>query len=144
MIELKGVSAAYEGQRVVRDVSLKLKRGWLTALAGAHRGTNLFARAGRHSLVIYLVHQPLLIAVAYGLSIVVPPALPDPVAKYRSDCQQACELQQDAALCTRFCSCTLDALKQQNLFDPLQSGAIQVDKDERIQKIALQCTAVSQ
>ncbi len=34
MIELKGVSAAYDGQRVVRDVSLKLKRGWLTALIG--------------------------------------------------------------------------------------------------------------
>ena len=34
MIELKGVSAAYDGQRVVRDVSLKLKRGGLTALIG--------------------------------------------------------------------------------------------------------------
>lgn len=34
MIELKGVSAAYDGQRVVTDVSLKLKRGWLTALIG--------------------------------------------------------------------------------------------------------------
>jgi osmoprotectant transport system ATP-binding protein len=34
MIELRGVSAAYDGQRVVRDVSLKLKRGWLTALIG--------------------------------------------------------------------------------------------------------------
>jgi osmoprotectant transport system ATP-binding protein len=34
MIELKGVSAAYDGQRVVRDVSLRLKRGWLTALIG--------------------------------------------------------------------------------------------------------------
>ena len=35
MIELKGISAAYEGQRVVRDVSLTLKRGCLTALIGA-------------------------------------------------------------------------------------------------------------
>ena len=34
MIELKGVSAAYDGRRVVRDVSLKLRRGWLTALIG--------------------------------------------------------------------------------------------------------------
>lgn len=34
MIELKGISAAYDGRRVVRDVSLKLKRGWLTALIG--------------------------------------------------------------------------------------------------------------
>ena len=34
MIELKGVSAASDGQRVVRDVTLRLKRGWLTALIG--------------------------------------------------------------------------------------------------------------
>lgn len=116
---------------------------WMERLATGP-SSNLLARAGRHSLAVYLIHQPVLIALVYGLSLVLPPPPPDPVADYRRSCNQACVQNQDATMCTRFCDCTLDKLMEQELFTPLQSGAIRADQDERIQAIAQQCTVAAQ
>ncbi|MNF10846.1 hypothetical protein D3C80_2119170 [compost metagenome] len=42
--------------------------------------------------------------------------------------------------CDSFCGCTLDRLVEQNLFDSLNRGEINVSSDERIARIAQQCT----
>lgn len=123
---------------------IALSRGWLKPLASLGTGNSPLARLGRHSLLFYLLHQPILIAIAYGLSIAVPPAKPDPVETYLNQCQGACVQQQEEALCRRFCQCTLEKLQTQNLFTPLQSGAIQGDKDERILTLAQECSAAAQ
>ncbi len=122
---------------------IAMARGWLGSLAALGTGDSLLAKAGRHSLIVYLVHQPILIAIVYGLTFVYPPPVADPVASYLGNCQRACSQQEDAAFCTRFCGCTLDRLNEQNLFTSLQNGTIAPDKDERIQRIALECSAVS-
>lgn len=119
--------------------------GWLDTLAGLPQGPAILRFGGRHSLIVYLLHQPLLIATVYLISIIVPPQKPDPMQSYLQSCETSCRKEgSQAELCSRFCGCTLDKLMQQSLFEPLQSGAIQPDHDERVLQLARECTAVSQ
>jgi len=113
----------------------------LAAGATNSRWKNLLEAAGRHSLAIYLIHQPVLIALVYGFSLVVPAPAADPAVGYTNSCMRACEGERDARFCQSFCGCTLDRLQEQNLFDDLNRGAIDMARDERIAAISSQCTA---
>ena len=113
----------------------------LAARAAKRPGTSLLERAGRHSLAIYLLHQPVLIALVYAFSLVVPAPAADPAVGYAKSCMRACDGERDKGFCERFCGCTLDRLVDQKLFADLNSGAIDVATDERIGTISAQCTA---
>jgi uncharacterized membrane protein len=119
---------------------------WFETLRGdgSARWKTVLTAAGRHSLMIYLVHQPLLFALVYAYSLGFPAAKPDPVETYQNNCVASCSLQESAAVCTAFCGCTLDKLMEENLFEPLNEGKIDVKTDERIARIAGQCTGDSQ
>ncbi|PZM10789.1 DUF1624 domain-containing protein [Rhizobium tubonense] len=119
-------------------------RGWLSPLARLGTGTNLIARAGRHSLLFYLIHQPLLFGLVYLLSVVAPAPKPDPVQSYLRQCNASCIKSAGEPLCRSFCQCTLDKLQAQQLFEPLQSGKIKADDNEQIGRIAIQCTTDAQ
>ena len=124
---------------------LALSRGWLQGLARLPGGPGWLRFAGRHSLAVYLLHQPVLIAVVYVISIIAPPQKPDPIQSYLASCENACLAEgSPAEICNRFCACTLDRLQQQSLLSPLQSGAILPDKDERVLELARACSATSQ
>ncbi|WP_064685815.1 heparan-alpha-glucosaminide N-acetyltransferase [Rhizobium bangladeshense] len=110
-------------------------------LAALGTGSWWPARLGRHSLAFYLIHQPVLIAVAYGLSLLVPPAKPDPTETYLRQCNSTCVMQQGEALCRGFCQCTLGKLQAQNLLIPLQANEVDVQKDERVQTLVTECSA---
>jgi uncharacterized membrane protein len=121
------------------SASVALKTGLPAKLAALGTGSSLLAKAGRHSLAFYLIHQPVLIAIAFGLSYIVPPAKPDPVAGYLQQCNVSCSLQEGEALCRSFCQCTLEKLQAQNLFTPFQTGEIKAD-DGRILGLASECS----
>ncbi len=119
--------------------------GLMPALARLPKGPGWLRLAGRHSLLVYLLHQPVLIALVYMISIIAPPQKPDSIQSYLASCENACLAEGSAAdLCNRFCACTLDRLQQQSLLAPLQSGAILPDKDARILELARECSATSQ
>lgn len=110
------------------------KRWWKT----------LLEQAGRHSLAIYLVHQPVLIALVYGAFLVSPPVAANPMEAYTKSCAKTCESDRSAGFCQSFCSCTLDSLVNENMFADLNRGAIDVTTDERITRMSSQCTAAAE
>ncbi|MDE1155805.1 MAG: heparan-alpha-glucosaminide N-acetyltransferase domain-containing protein [Acidobacteriaceae bacterium] len=123
---------------------IAVRTNLLQYLARLGSGTNPVARAGRHSLIFYLVHQPVLFGLVYLLSLVAPAPKPDPSVGYLRQCQASCIQSATESICRSFCQCTLDQMKSKNLFEPLQSGKIRADSSEEIQGIAQQCTDQAQ
>ena len=139
---LPWIGALLTGIALARFLVDRDRLGWIARLPA---GPNWLRWGGRHSLTVYLLHQPVLIAGLFLASYVVPPPAADPVASYIGSCQASCAEQgNEAGLCERFCDCTLERLQAENLFAPLQSGAILPAQDARIQTLAEECTLRSQ
>ncbi|MAY62131.1 MAG: hypothetical protein CML29_07950 [Rhizobiales bacterium] len=93
---------------------------------------------GRHSLAFYLLHQPVLIALVWSLSQIMPP---DRTEAYLSSCRQGCLANQEAAMCERFCSCTAERLAETGKLDAVQTGRLDPASDPQIMEMARMCTA---
>lgn len=119
-------------------------RGWLDRLRKPSHKKNLLALAGRHSLAFYLLHQPVLIAAVYLATLIVPPTPMDPVESYKNNCEATCiKTTNDAALCGRFCGCTLEALQSRALFDPMVARTLTAEQQADISDVAQQCRIVA-
>lgn len=131
------IAALLAGVTVAR---LAVSLNWLTKLAAVQTKPNLLSKVGRHSLIVYLVHQPILLALVYLFSLVSPAPPPDPRVTYMRSCEIGCRNEgNEAGLCQRFCGCTADALVSQSLLIPFQRGTI-IPQDDRVQTIARQCS----
>lgn len=139
---LPWAGALLSGIAVARLMADRDSYHWLASLPA---GPAWLRWGGRHSLTVYIIHQPILVALIYLGSFVVPPPAPDLVGSYLNSCQPSCEAGgSTAAFCQAFCACTLNELQRQDLLQPLQSGTILPDDDLRIESLAQVCSAASE
>lgn len=123
---------------------IALSRQWLNRLVGSEtpppkwKGTLI--AGGRHSLAVYLLHQPLLIGLVYLFSLGFPAAKPDPLSLRGAECVATCRQQDSERFCAAFCDCTLNKMLEENLFTAWNAGEIDGTTDDRIARIAGQCT----
>nr|WP_281351960.1 heparan-alpha-glucosaminide N-acetyltransferase [Microvirga makkahensis] len=96
--------------------------------------------AGRKSLPIYLVHQPLLLALLYGVLLITGPHPAAEARPFMNDCVATCLMQNaDAGTCRSVCSCTVDTLRHEDLWRRVLSGSTTAGDRVRISRTAQQC-----
>jgi uncharacterized membrane protein len=98
-------------------VAGRMITGGVLRLSAAPPGTALgrgLAALGRWSLVVYLVHQPLLFALTGAVAGLLPADPATERARFVGDCQAGCGME--AAFCARFCACVAEALDGTTLF----------------------------
>lgn len=117
--------------------------GSLAAWRGEDRLSRLFKRAGRWSLVIYLVHQPLLVGAVSLYGALYPPDAAAVRASFTGQCTAACADagERGAPACQALCGCMFDHLYGTDLFRLKSLADMTPDEEERWSVIVSACTA---
>ena len=116
----------------------RLTLDWLRRQPQRPGRENILTFFGRHSLVFYLVHQPVLFGLVFAAATIMPP---DPSPAYLSSCQTSCEATDPAGFCRAYCACTLTELKNQELFTPLMQNETTHEDAVALNRIGMMCSS---
>ncbi len=121
--------------------------GRLAAIHSSEPVVRGLAWIGRWSLVIYLLHQPLIIALIWGFSMVQPAALTPPVQsvseRFVESCEQSCVATgSTTARCERYCGCALEQVETSNLWDAAMATDPSAAQLAELNGVAGLCTAM--
>jgi uncharacterized membrane protein len=99
------------------------------------------ARAGRLSLPIYLLHQPMLMALIGAASLAMPSSGPDKITlEFREACQASCvKAGETAELCTRYCACSEGEIRKAELWTLLLRNNLTARQQQQVTAITEQC-----
>ncbi len=121
---------------------LAAQAGFFPWLAGnPPRGLRPLAFLGRHSLLFYLLHQPVLIGCVWLFSQVFPPVPQAPEARFSRACARNCEASRDEAFCAPYCSCMLDQIQAGGLMSKVFGSDADPQTKAQLQDMAGICAA---
>lgn len=122
----------------IATAKIASQRGWIERLRQwpAWNWTRPIQTAGRNSLIIYLVHQPLLIASIGLFSLVFPPQAAAPEEAFVAACVEQCrEQQRSEQFCQAYCGCVRDRVVAVE-----QTLGHAVEDEQRLYEITMQCS----
>lgn len=92
---------------------------------------------GQHSLLFYLVHQPVSIGLVAAFAYFVPP---DQTAAFDQSCTQTCTDSRDEGFCQRYCGCVRGELENQDLLATLLAGRLDEAQQRTVRQTVDQCS----
>ena len=126
----------------IAAAKLSLKHGLVERLSAISARPAILLFAGRHSLAFYLLHQPVLIALLFLASLVIPAA---PTQRWLGECTASCKANsEDPLMCEKFCSCAGTELGKAGLFRQIAPGWPNHEPQSTMQDVQLRCSVAAE
>lgn len=135
-------AAVLAGIVVMRVVLSAARDGAWTRWRASRPFERLLVWGGRRSLWVYLVHQPVFLAILFAVASAtgVRPEAADPGERFMTECRSSCSIAGGTAeVCRRACNCTADTARAAGLWDRLVTSRLTAEENTAINEMVRAC-----